>query len=452
MPPDEDNVIDVKKVGYLQYVDVPTKKDFDSYVEGYEKTHGKAKTHILDLYDIDKVKFGTIKVDEDSIIPIIFQALLNSEYLPLIEANGKECKEGTYVRAQDILYEINLAQRNTKGYALVPGTKVDESPDNEIKRKAFLGFEKDLGDFLYKSPEVITLSEHVKEKCVQIIKELNTKDKKFNRFANHEDLDKTFTSKKGNPTIAGDTQFDVGVASNVIKNIGNIRETMTVFMNFARAKDFLVNQKNYADTDLNIVVKDNIAATGTGRLIPDSGIKSEDVQNQKVNRGKAEENAFLQEKSDQKIDSPNLKLTLEEKKLQESGGKGDGLLKWSQGQDVWRLNEDADFVKMARDLSLPLKAGPSGTTDRLFQLNKTFNMNIAPKDFIALVIAYILPINAHSLVEVITAARPYIGIGGNDMREFYRDLLFHSPIVGQAMFLVLKSGKYPDVADALGIV
>lgn len=467
MPPEDENVIDVKKVGYLKYVDSPTKKDQESFLKGYESARGRSKTNVLTLYDINNQAINVITKPEGHYIYISFRALLNYEYLPLISAGTEKYEENsTFVKAQDILHKINLAKEVTygksktskgktqpfQGYAMIPGTKVDNDEVKEVKRSSFEKFEDDLGKLLYNDSEIVILSEHVKEKCLGIIRDLNTKNQQLDENEYDKSLEETFTGGDGNPTIAGDTKFKTNVVNDIINSVGNVRETMTIFMNLAKAKDFITS-KDYANTALDPIIKANIGATGSGRLIPNSGIRSKDVKNQKKNRGKAENNPFLQEKSKQEIDDPDLNLTDREKELQESGEHNDGLLKWAEGQNVWRINEEADFVKAARELLLPLKAGPSGTTDRLFQLNDTFNIGIPPEHFIALVIAYLLPIKAHTLVEIATAARPYIGIEGNsDMGNFYNELLVYSPIVGNAMFKIISGGNYPDVADMLGIV
>ncbi len=56
-----------------------------------------------------------------------------------------------------------------------------------------------------------------------------------------------------------------------------------------------------------------------------------------------------------------------------------------------------------RDLSMPLKAGPSGTTDRLMQTQAILGVS-TPTMMRGAALAYLLPINAHSMVEIMTAA------------------------------------------------
>jgi hypothetical protein len=93
-------------------------------------------------------------------------------------------------------------------------------------------------------------------------------------------------------------------------------------------------------------------------------------------------------------------MKIDQEKLNESR------LTWKEGMNVWRLNEDDTWVQMARELSLPLKAGPSGTTDRIMQTNEQLGAT-TPVNSRAAALAYLLGINAHSLIEIMAGAAPY---------------------------------------------
>lgn len=469
MPPEDENVIDVKKVGFLRHMTSPTREDRLSYIKGLnEGVEGKSRTNELKLYGNDKKVVNTIQNDQDNPIFIKFLADKNVKYLRLVEINGEDCAEKEFfVDASDILYKISLAKRVKKGepkptgYAILPGTQVDENPENEKIRKEFLQFETELGRALYSNSKVVKLSEKVKMKCLEIFTSLNTINGELDMSGLLDDLKANFSSEEAKPGIAGATHFEgstkksdpnINTYERMFFSEGNIRETMTVFMNLGGNKElFLGNNKDeprYQNTSLEEEIQANIKASGSDKYLTKGETKSKNVKDQPLTRGPADKNAFLIEKSTEQADDEGLKLTEDEKKLQGFHG----VVKWKEGQNVWRLNEEADFIKMARTLKLPVKAGPSGTTDRLFEYNRIFNIGILPSDFIALVIAYILPINAHSLVEVMAAARPYMEIkDDSNIKDFYLELSYRSSIVSGSMFSVLESGNYPNVKKLLDV-
>ncbi len=98
-------------------------------------------------------------------------------------------------------------------------------------------------------------------------------------------------------------------------------------------------------------------------------------------------------------------LTEDEAALQQID-KDEGRLKWAEGARVWKINENHEWVQTIRELSLPIKAGPSGTTDRLMQMRAILGVR-QPVDMRAACLAYLLPINAHSMVEIMEAASSY---------------------------------------------
>jgi len=79
---------------------------------------------------------------------------------------------------------------------------------------------------------------------------------------------------------------------------------------------------------------------------------------------------------------------------------------WEEGARKWLINEDNVWVAKMRELSLPLKAGPSGTTDRIMQTRELLGVSDAVSCRAAC-LAYLLPINAHSMVEIMEAAKPF---------------------------------------------
>jgi hypothetical protein len=98
----------------------------------------------------------------------------------------------------------------------------------------------------------------------------------------------------------------------------------------------------------------------------------------------------------------NLALTDREKAA--GGLKGDGTLNYTEGASEWIIREESNWTKVCRQLSLPLAAGPSGTTNRLMNVNSILGAVDSPEAMRLACIGYLLPINAHSLVEVCAGA------------------------------------------------
>lgn len=94
---------------------------------------------------------------------------------------------------------------------------------------------------------------------------------------------------------------------------------------------------------------------------------------------------------------------------------------WKEGIDQWLMQEDDQWVKDQTELGLPIGGGPSGTTDRFMQTGD--HLGCDAQGTRAAMIGYLLPINAHTLVEILTSAKPY----GNftepiDSHKMYRNI------------------------------
>lgn len=77
-------------------------------------------------------------------------------------------------------------------------------------------------------------------------------------------------------------------------------------------------------------------------------------------------------------------------------------LQWEEGAEKWALNEKNKWVFLMRQLSLPLMAGPSGTTNKLMNMGVMFGMDPVQTRLAAM--GYLMPPNHHSLVEILAAA------------------------------------------------
>lgn len=82
-------------------------------------------------------------------------------------------------------------------------------------------------------------------------------------------------------------------------------------------------------------------------------------------------------------------------------------LTWSEGMKSHIMNEYDPWVQMMREISVPLRAGPSGHTNVFMNGNQMLGVGNQPDDMRLACLGYLLPINAHSMIEVLQAARPY---------------------------------------------
>ena len=112
-------------------------------------------------------------------------------------------------------------------------------------------------------------------------------------------------------------------------------------------------------------------------------------------------------------------------------------VKWEEGARKWMMNERNKWVFMMRQLSLPLGAGPSGTTNKLMNLGQIFGMS--PYDTRLACIGYLLPANHHSLCEIMEGA---VAHGAAD---YYRGRLMYTKISPwlPAELKAIGGGKFP---------
>lgn len=115
-------------------------------------------------------------------------------------------------------------------------------------------------------------------------------------------------------------------------------------------------------------------------------------------------------------------------------------VKWEEGIKVWVMNERDQWVQWQRHLSLPVGAGPSGTTNQLMQSARA--LGAEPYSARAACIAYLLPSHHHSLVEIVAAAAPF-DCSYTPGQRMYRDLL---PFQEEELRACGKDGKFPDEA------
>ncbi len=119
-------------------------------------------------------------------------------------------------------------------------------------------------------------------------------------------------------------------------------------------------------------------------------------------------------------------------------------LRWEEGARVWIMNEADQWVRWARQMSLPLAAGPSGTTNMLMTANDALNATSAVQARLAC-IGYLLPANHHSLVEVMAAAAPF-GAAWTPGPDMYKDIEPYSPSALRGF----GGGRFPGESDPAG--
>ena len=107
--------------------------------------------------------------------------------------------------------------------------------------------------------------------------------------------------------------------------------------------------------------------------------------------------------------SENEKLVMFGPEASKEKGLKDEHLTWSEGRKVWFINEADKFVQQCRDASVPLGGGVSGTTGRIMETSLVFNTGVSAVNMRAAAIGYLLPIRAHTLIEVMKGAEPFGG-------------------------------------------
>ena len=97
------------------------------------------------------------------------------------------------------------------------------------------------------------------------------------------------------------------------------------------------------------------------------------------------------------------------------------VLKWSEGDKMWFINEKDKWVQAVRSVGLPLGGGPSGTTTAIMNTNELISGGSAVDARLA-AIGYLLPIHAHTLVEIMAAASAF-GAPFTAGRQMYKSIL-----------------------------
>jgi hypothetical protein len=114
-------------------------------------------------------------------------------------------------------------------------------------------------------------------------------------------------------------------------------------------------------------------------------------------------------------------MGLSKRELEAQGNpEGGEALKWSEGVRVWAMDAEHKWTAAQKALKVPLGAGPSGTTSALMSVAAMLKAG-EPLEVRMACIGYILGINAHSLVEVLTAAAAH-GCPPPEGQKMYRNI------------------------------
>jgi hypothetical protein len=88
--------------------------------------------------------------------------------------------------------------------------------------------------------------------------------------------------------------------------------------------------------------------------------------------------------------------------------RGEDFLPFIEGELANLVDERNAWIRRARELQMPIKAGISGTTHRFMNFAKTMGASSMPSVRLAM-LGYLLPMNAHSFHEIMTASRGHAG-------------------------------------------
>ena len=233
---------------------------------------------------------------------------------------------------------------------------------------------------------------------------------------------------------------------------GNLRERLTIIFNFMRPFSNALIQADIAEREAFIKemsLNGDMIRTRLEGMKKDPKMNLVGDPNQKASKMQGESRVDGGDKSSKRKPSQlpkGAELSKREIAFQGLETKPDGsineavqqTLKWKEGADKWQAKESADYVKKLKGLQQPFGAGPSGTTDRIMSMAQLLGYS-DPIGARLACMGYLLPIRAHSLHEILTAATVY-GCDFTDGKEMYRNLKPFS----EAELRTCGNGKFPD--------
>jgi hypothetical protein len=147
-------------------------------------------------------------------------------------------------------------------------------------------------------------------------------------------------------------------------------------------------------------------------------------------------------RSKRRLDDPNVKMGADEKKakgLSESGAANvKKLLPFSEGVIANLIDPNHWWVKAAKKLEMPLKAGISGNTHRWMNMSK--QLGVKAVNARLTMYGQLIPINAHSYHEISAAARAHVPY--NDGKYFPLEPLTRTQVNNLAKAVEPDKGKH----------
>lgn len=307
-------------------------------------------------------------------------------------------------------------------------------------------FEKRLGDYAFGHATANAVAKELSDKVVAYMTkrgELHQQYVNAAKDATSLAPDKAWKDMgAANTRLAGAVGVEVKAVQDALTT-GNIRERLTHIHNFFESvlgKDVLDGSKTdeikqvMTTAGLNQAkVSARAVALQPQEKLADAMPADSSVKGRKEIRDKAGSGASSRPAKEA------IGLSAREKAHQNIKGDDD-LLQWNEGVKAWLINEQAAWSKLHRNLGVPIAAGPSGHTNSFMQIADYLNVN-KPYDVRLAVIGHLLPIRAHSLVEVLDAAKPY-GAAYTPGRGMYQSL---NPLTVQELRDNVAEGKkFPD--------
>lgn len=97
-------------------------------------------------------------------------------------------------------------------------------------------------------------------------------------------------------------------------------------------------------------------------------------------------------------------------------------MKWANPTADMIMNEADDWVKKQREVGMPLRGGPSGHTHKFMMVNQILGMPNTADEMRLACIGHLLPIKAHSFIEVMEAAKALGASPYPNSQRIYRHL------------------------------
>ncbi|WP_199351089.1 DUF3626 domain-containing protein [Haliangium ochraceum] len=117
-------------------------------------------------------------------------------------------------------------------------------------------------------------------------------------------------------------------------------------------------------------------------------------------------------------------------------------LGFTEGGRTFLVNESHQWVQQMRALSLPLRAGPSGHTQVFFEANTLLGAGVDPYAVRLAAIGHLLPIRAHSLIEILVVAAAH-GCVYEENQNLYKSLQPFS----QSELRRIGGGSFPGESE-----